>query len=64
MVLQRDTGTLKDDHFYNIGAYLNSGDLEDLERVVERTVAEFGAIDVVVNNAATALAGCLASQRS
>ena len=27
MVLQRDTGTLKDDHFYNIGAYLNSGDL-------------------------------------
>jgi NAD(P)-dependent dehydrogenase (short-subunit alcohol dehydrogenase family) len=32
------------------------GDLDDLAEVVRRAVEEFGGIDVVVNNAATALA--------
>jgi NAD(P)-dependent dehydrogenase (short-subunit alcohol dehydrogenase family) len=32
------------------------GDLDDLERLVAETVDAFGGIDVVVNNAATALA--------
>lgn len=39
-----------------IGVAAHTGDLADLDHLVERTVAEFGGIDVVVNNAATALA--------
>jgi NAD(P)-dependent dehydrogenase (short-subunit alcohol dehydrogenase family) len=39
-----------------IGVPAHMGDLEDLADVVRRTVEEFGGIDVVVNNAATALA--------
>src|SRR3954453_19280371 len=39
-----------------IGGPAHMGDLEDLAEVVRRTVEEFGGIDVVVNNAATALA--------
>lgn len=34
----------------------NTGTLADLERLVETTVATFGGIDLLVNNAATALA--------
>lgn len=34
----------------------HTGRLEDLDEIVRRTVEEFGGIDVVVNNAATALA--------
>ena len=39
-----------------IGVAAHAGSLEDLDVLVERTVAEFGGIDVVVNNAANALA--------
>ena len=39
-----------------IGVPTHLGDLEALERLVERAVEAFGGIDVVVNNAATALA--------
>ena len=39
-----------------IGVAAHAGNLEDLDALVERTVAEFGGIDVVVNNAANALA--------
>jgi NAD(P)-dependent dehydrogenase (short-subunit alcohol dehydrogenase family) len=39
-----------------IGVPAHMGDVEDLARLVDTTVDEFGAIDVVVNNAATALA--------
>jgi NAD(P)-dependent dehydrogenase (short-subunit alcohol dehydrogenase family) len=39
-----------------IGVPANAGSLEDLDVIVSRTVAEFGGIDVVVNNAANALA--------
>ena len=39
-----------------IGVPAHVGDLDDLDTVVERTVDAFGGIDVVVNNAATALA--------
>lgn len=39
-----------------IGVAANTGDLDDLARLVERAVAAFGGIDVVVNNAANALA--------
>lgn len=38
-----------------IGVAAHAGNLEDLDVIVERTVAEFGGIDVVVNNAANAL---------
>src|SRR5882672_7817755 len=38
-----------------IGVSAHAGSLDDLDLVVERTVAEFGGIDVVVNNAANAL---------
>ena len=34
-----------------IGVAAHMGDLADIEMIVERTVEEFGAIDVVVNNA-------------
>lgn len=39
-----------------IGVAAHMGDLDDLRRLVERTVEHFGGIDVVVNNAANALA--------
>jgi NAD(P)-dependent dehydrogenase (short-subunit alcohol dehydrogenase family) len=39
-----------------IGVPAHAGRLEDLDVLVDRTVAEFGGIDVVVNNAANALA--------
>jgi NAD(P)-dependent dehydrogenase (short-subunit alcohol dehydrogenase family) len=39
-----------------IGVPAHAGNLEDLDTLVDRTVAEFGGIDVVVNNAANALA--------
>ena len=39
-----------------IGVPAHMGDLDDLAEVVRRAVEEFGGIDVVVNNAATALA--------
>ena len=39
-----------------IGVPTHSGNIDDLGVLVERTVAEFGGIDVVVNNAANALA--------
>jgi NAD(P)-dependent dehydrogenase (short-subunit alcohol dehydrogenase family) len=39
-----------------IGVPTHSGNVDDLGALVERTVAEFGGIDVVVNNAANALA--------
>jgi NAD(P)-dependent dehydrogenase (short-subunit alcohol dehydrogenase family) len=39
-----------------IGVAAHAGSLEDLDVLVERTVAEFGGVDVVVNNAANALA--------
>ena len=39
-----------------IGVPTHSGNIDDLGGLVERTVAEFGGIDVVVNNAANALA--------
>lgn len=38
-----------------LGVPTHVGDLEDLERLVDRTVEAFGGIDVVVNNAANAL---------
>lgn len=44
-----------------IGVPTHLGDLEALDALVARTVAEFGAIDVVVNNAANALAQPLGS---
>ena len=39
-----------------IGVPTHMGDVDQLQRLVDRTVEEFGAIDVVVNNAANALA--------
>lgn len=39
-----------------IGVPAHAGRLEDLDVLVDRTVAEFGGLDVVVNNAANALA--------
>ncbi|MCU1368727.1 MAG: short-chain dehydrogenase/reductase [Ilumatobacteraceae bacterium] len=38
-----------------IGVTAHMGDLDDVQRIVDETVAAFGRIDVVVNNAATAL---------
>ncbi|MDX1888494.1 glucose 1-dehydrogenase [Mycolicibacterium sp. 050158] len=45
-----------------IGVPAHVGALEDLDVLVGRTVAEFGGVDVVVNNAANALAEPLGSQ--
>lgn len=39
-----------------IGVPTHLGDVDDLETLVQRTVGEFGGIDVLVNNAANALA--------
>src|SRR3954447_22263106 len=39
-----------------IGVPAHMGDLDDLAEIVRRAVEEFGGVDVVVNNAATALA--------
>ncbi|MGV0813138.1 SDR family oxidoreductase [Mycolicibacterium boenickei] len=39
-----------------IGVAAHSGNIDDLGALVDRAVAEFGGIDVVVNNAANALA--------
>jgi NAD(P)-dependent dehydrogenase (short-subunit alcohol dehydrogenase family) len=39
-----------------IGVPAHVGELDDLAELVRRTVEEFGGVDVVVNNAATALA--------
>ena len=39
-----------------IGVPTHMGDLDDLAELIRRTVEEFGGVDVVVNNAATALA--------
>jgi NAD(P)-dependent dehydrogenase (short-subunit alcohol dehydrogenase family) len=39
-----------------IGVPTHSGNVDDLGALVKRTVDEFGGIDVVVNNAANALA--------
>jgi NAD(P)-dependent dehydrogenase (short-subunit alcohol dehydrogenase family) len=39
-----------------LGVPTHMGDLDDLSGLVQRTVDEFGGLDVVVNNAATALA--------
>ena len=39
-----------------IGVPTHLGDVDDLGALVQRTVDEFGGIDVVVNNAANALA--------
>ena len=42
-----------------MGVPTHMGDIDQLEGLVERTVEEFGAIDVVVNNAANPLAQSL-----
>lgn len=47
---------LRDQGGEAIGVPAHVGDLDDLRTIVERTVDAFGGIDVVVNNAATALA--------
>ena len=39
-----------------IGVTAHMGDLADVQRIVDATIAEYGRLDVVVNNAATALA--------
>jgi NAD(P)-dependent dehydrogenase (short-subunit alcohol dehydrogenase family) len=39
-----------------LGVATHVGDIDDLQRLVDATVEAFGGIDVVVNNAATALA--------
>jgi NAD(P)-dependent dehydrogenase (short-subunit alcohol dehydrogenase family) len=39
-----------------LGVPAHLGDVDDLAALVDRTVAEFGGVDVVVNNAANALA--------
>src|SRR3954452_11364875 len=39
-----------------IGVAAHMGDLDDVTEIVRRAVEEFGGVDVVVNNAATALA--------
>jgi NAD(P)-dependent dehydrogenase (short-subunit alcohol dehydrogenase family) len=38
-----------------IGVPTHMGDLDDVDRLVDRTVEEFGRVDIVVNNAANAL---------
>lgn len=44
-----------------VGVPAHAGDLDSLDALVARTVEEFGGIDVVVNNAANALAQPLGS---
>lgn len=38
-----------------VGVSAHLGDLDDVQRIVDTAFSEFGAIDIVVNNAATAL---------
>lgn len=38
-----------------LGVPVNMSSLEDVERLVQATVARFGAVDIIVNNAANAL---------
>lgn len=45
-----------------LGVPAHAGEIDDLQRLVDTTVAEFGGIDVVINNAANALAQPLGSQ--
>jgi NAD(P)-dependent dehydrogenase (short-subunit alcohol dehydrogenase family) len=45
-----------------LGVPTHLGQLDDLDTLVERTVETFGALDVVVNNAANALSQQLAEQ--
>ena len=47
-----------------LGVPTHLGDLDDLQALVDRTVDAFGGIDVVVNNAATALAQPIGTTRS
>jgi NAD(P)-dependent dehydrogenase (short-subunit alcohol dehydrogenase family) len=44
-----------------VGVAAHMGDLADVQRIVDVTIAEYGAIDIVVNNAATALSQRLGS---
>ena len=44
-----------------LGIAAHLGDLDDIQRVVDNTVQAFGGIDIVVNNAATALTQPLGS---
>ncbi len=44
-----------------LGVPAHTGQLEDLAEIVRRTVEEFGGIDVLINNAATALAQTVGS---
>jgi NAD(P)-dependent dehydrogenase (short-subunit alcohol dehydrogenase family) len=53
---ERAAAHLRDLGGQAIGIPAHLGRLEDLDDTVARTVAEFGGIDVVVNNAANALA--------
>lgn len=39
-----------------LGVPAHAGDLDDLDRLVDRTVSKFGGLDVLVNNAANPLA--------
>ena len=39
-----------------LGLAVNIGDTDAAERIVDATVARFGAVDIVINNAANALA--------
>jgi NAD(P)-dependent dehydrogenase (short-subunit alcohol dehydrogenase family) len=47
---------LRDQGASAIGVATHMGDLDDVAELVRRAVAEFGGVDIVVNNAATALA--------
>lgn len=47
-----------------IGVAAHVGNLDDIDALVERTVAEYGGVDVVVNNAANALAQPLGEMTS
>jgi len=52
---QCDAAVAELDHPGVRGVAAHMGDLGDIEALVERTVTEFGGIDIVVNNAANAL---------
>jgi NAD(P)-dependent dehydrogenase (short-subunit alcohol dehydrogenase family) len=44
-----------------LGIAAHLGELDDVQRIVDTTIGEFGRIDIVVNNAATALSQPLGS---